>query len=163
MRWSGGRSESLHWKKHALLFHRSGGHGSSSGGPNKDANFILSSAVNIKKKKRRYNICRRTVTLWHCELMCSCNSGPHRHDFKWPLSVWCWRMSVAFPTPSRKKGGFGTCHLHNAHKFPTMRFISVKRKQPFPAFFSKKIGINKNPRQNPLYYKLPSTCSFPIS
>lgn len=142
MRWGVGRSESLCWKKHTLLFHCSGAleeHGSSSGGLNKDANFIPSSAVNIKK---RYGVCRRTVTLFQRELvcLCSCYSSPHSHNFETPsLSVWYGRMSVVFLTPSRKRGGFGTCHLHNDHKLSTMGFFtSVKRKHPFPSFFNKK-------------------------
>lgn len=52
MRLGARRTESLHWKKHTLLFHCSGAleeHGSSSSGLNKDANFIPSSAVNIRK------------------------------------------------------------------------------------------------------------------
>lgn len=153
--------ETLRWKKHTLLFHCSGGHGSSSGGPNKDTNFVPSSAVNIKKKNKTFG-----GGQWLCDAVSSfvpailVLTGTTSSDH---FFVWCGRMSVAFPTPSRKKGGFGTCRLHNAHKLPAMHFISLKTKQPFPAFFSKKTEINKNPRQNPLYYKLPSTCSFPIS
>lgn len=53
MGWGRGRSKSLPWKKHPLLFYCSGAlheHGSSSSGFNKDANFIPSSSINIKKR-----------------------------------------------------------------------------------------------------------------
>lgn len=148
LRWGAGRSESLLWKKHTLLFCGSGArdeHGSSSGELNKDANFIPSFAVNIGGKKRQCSVCRKTGTApawaW-LSLFLPFQSLQAQLQVTPSLSVWYGRMSVDFPAPSRKRGGFGTSHLHNDHKLPTMGLLflwtSIKRKQPFPPLSLRK-------------------------
>ena len=138
-----GRSESLRWKKHTLLFHCSGAleeHGSSSSGLNKDANFIPSSAVNIK---RRYGICRRTVTSLERELvcLCSCYSGPRRRNFKWPrlcLAGVGGRLWFSLPLPGREVALARVIYVTIINCLQWAFLLPVEENTLSSSFFTKK-------------------------
>lgn len=136
MRLGARRTESLHWKKHTLLFHCSGAleeHGSSSSGLNKDANFIPSSAVNIKKDMGLvggqwlgYSV--SSLVFVPVTLVLAGIAGSD------PFFAGCWRCR-AVTVPYRLRGGLGT---DITHKQPGMgSFTSLERKGSSPSFFNE--------------------------